>query len=109
MSHDGGPSLMYWVFWTVFQNSQTFPGFPGIPVGPALLQLDLEGFWVVWTLLDITGHHWMSLDVTGCNWRSLDVWQACLGVPGHLVLGKCRLASPVGARSVKLMAGQGLM
>ena len=70
---------MYWVFWMVFQNLQTFPGFPDIPGGPALLQMDLEGFWTVWTQLDVTGHHWTLLDVTGCTWRSLDVWQVCLG------------------------------
>ena len=29
MSHDGGPSPMYWVIWSVFQNLQSFPVFPG--------------------------------------------------------------------------------
>ena len=48
----------------------------------------------------------MSLDVTGRVWMSgRHVW----AVSGHLVLGKCWLASPVGARLVKLMVGQGLM
>ena len=93
---------MYWVFWMVFQNSQTFPGFPGIPGVPELLQVILErsrriqhGFWVVWTYLGATGGVWTS---GGCVWA----------VPEHLVLGKCWLASPIGARSVKLMAGPGL-
>ena len=86
MSHDGSPSPMYWVFWTVFQAFQE---------GTALLQMDLEGFWAVWMSLDITGCYWMSLDITGGVWMSgRHVWV----VPGHLVLGKCWLASPVGAR-----------
>ena len=29
MSHDGGPSPMYWVIWSVFQNLRSFPVFPG--------------------------------------------------------------------------------
>ena len=65
--------------------------------------MDLEGFV---SGLDITGHHWMSLNVTGGVWTSgRYVWV----VPGHLVLGKCWLAGPVGAGSVKLTVGQGLM
>ena len=27
MNHDGGPSPMYWVIWSVSQNLQSFPGF----------------------------------------------------------------------------------
>ena len=102
MSHDVGPSPMYWVFWTVFQNGQTFPDFPGITGILELLQVVLEGsgwFWVVWMYLGATRHNWRSLDVLGCVWT----------VPGHLVLGKCWLATPVGAGSAKLTAGQGLM
>ena len=60
---------------------------------------DPDGFWVVWTYLG----------ATGCNWRSLDVLGHVLTVPGHLVLGKCWLATPVGAGSVKLTVGQGLI
>ena len=95
MSHDGSPSPMYWVFWMVFQNIQTFPGFPGIPGVPVLFQM-VSGW---------SGHTWMQPDVTGGVWTSLGVWT----VPGHLVLGKCWLATPVGAGSAKLTAGQGLM
>ena len=58
----------------------------------------LEGSRVVLGGLDI---HWMS---TGCNWRSLDVFWHVWAVPGHLVLGKCWLATPVGTGSVKLMS-----
>ena len=37
MSHDGGPSPMYWVIWSVFQNFQNFPGFPGAQHGVPVL------------------------------------------------------------------------
>ena len=99
MSHDGSPSPMYWVIWSVFQNLCTFAGFLGISGVPVLLQMVLDGFGVVWTYLGATRYNWKSLDVLGHVWT----------VPGHLVLGKCWPATPVGARSEKLTAGQGLM
>ena len=53
-----------------------------------------------------SGHTWVQPDSTGGVWTSGGhVW----AVPEHLVLGKCWLATPVGARLVKLMVGQGLM
>ena len=39
MSHDGSPSPMYWVIWSVFQNLWRFPVFQvqhGVPVLPVL-------------------------------------------------------------------------
>ena len=65
MSHDGGPSPMYWVIWLVFQNLQTFPGIPGVPVLLQTVGWILDGLDVTWTSLDVTGGVWMSLGMSG--------------------------------------------
>ena len=47
MSHDGGPSFMYWVIWTVFRISRIFQFFQvqhGVPVLPAWLQSGFASF-----------------------------------------------------------------
>ena len=43
VSHDGSPSPMYWVIWSVFQNFWTFPGFHAQHGVPVLLQMVPEG------------------------------------------------------------------
>ena len=51
----------------------------------------------------------MYLSATGHNWRSLDILGYVWTVPGHLVLGKCWLATPVDALGqVMLMEGPGI-
>ena len=69
MNHDGGPSPMYWVFWMVFQNGQTFPGFSGIPGVPELLQVIPEGSGGSKQFLgglDIPGYNQTQLEESGC-------------------------------------------
>ena len=80
----------------LFQVFQALQGFLNCS---KWFQKDPDGFWVVWMYLGVTRCNWRSLDILGCVWT----------VPGHLVLGKCWLATPVGAGLVKLTVGQGLM
>ena len=51
MSHDGGPSPMYWVTWLVFRISRIFQVFcvqHGVPV---LLEAAFGGFYCFWWFL----------------------------------------------------------
>ena len=73
MSHDGGPSPMYWVIWSVFRISGIFQVFHGQHGVPVLLQMLPEGTEVIQMVsgggLDIPGvlgHNCRSLDVLGC-------------------------------------------
>ena len=48
MSHDGSPSPMYWVTWSVFRISRIFQVFHaqhGVPVLPGLLEEWFSSFW----------------------------------------------------------------
>ena len=109
MSHDGGPSPMYWVIWMVFQNLRTFPGFPGISVVPNCSKWFLGGLDITecnWTQLEESGHPWVCLDSS----RSFGLRQVLAGHPCRCRVSQAHSGSRIEVVEVReQLGGQGVL